>query len=497
MSIDLPDSQAVAAYAPGDPAWAKVRKAIEAYRKRVDAGADSNKAKKNVQNAFARWKQDRGVTGRTLPRGDLARSIGAALGFTWIDDELDTQRKGILYLFSKIEVAPMPFGATVLDALFTGMNIAFSAASFKLDQAADSAKTSEMKAHFTALAAKTDSGSKGNDILQNYVAPTIEAGIGNAESPTVQEMKTAWGKFMAWLRAMVGRLVETMFTTLDAVGSWTDIAATASDWVLKLVNTKAAEAAGAFVGAFIGTFRSLVGGIGKSIEYARRYFDEQALRRGGVEIRDGHPQTIVKALDVAMRVDLGKTFFDALVNAGKGIAGVMATPLAASLIEMISAACSCIARAVVKGWQTSRLRRFCEEAGKLLEMKLYRDHDAFAKWYREGAVKVPFVPACTLNFAGCSNPVYFFRMMNSDRLGRATCGSSYYAAATRYIYKTSKRLLEYAQAEKIAVSTSDPLVQTVLDLYENKREIGKPVSIIGNEHSFADRLVTIMKKIGG
>ena len=409
--------------------------------------------------------------------------------------DMQRQRKGILFLFSNMETPEIEVSDVLLDVAFSSINIALTSASGAMDVKADAA-SKDMKDHFEMLSKNLDIGSMVGENLESPVVPTVQSAVaGSAQA--VEGMKTVWKKIMAWIRAKVRQVIERVLGSVGAAAEFfTKAVVIASNWLLRLLNTEAAKYATAFVGSFIQMSGALIGGIGKSMEYASRYFEERALKKDGVDIRKGHPDAIVKALDVFQGLDIGSSFITAVINAGKGAAGVVASPLASTLISVISTALKCIASVCIKVWQASELKKMFKEAKDYWKNdELYNDAVKFNDWFRSYALMIPLVSACSLNFAGCSNPIYFFKMLD-DGDGRPYCGESAYAAATGALYRTNKSLCEFARNQGIELTSSDPMIKNVLEVVKKAAPFNSTLTISGGGGGTLLRVAKIFKKGG-
>jgi hypothetical protein len=269
-------------------------------------------------------------------------------------------------------------------------------------------------------------------------------------------------------------------------------------WLLRMLNTEAAKHATAFVGAFIELAGNLVSGIAKSMEYATRYFDERKLKEGGIEIRKGHPDAIVKALDVFQAFDIGQSFVDAMINAAKGGVAVAShgIPLASMLISIIAAAVKCIAGVAIKVWQSLQLRKLIKEAKEFWKQKTcFNDAAAFNKWFRPYALTIPVVSACAVNFAGTSNPIFFFKMMD-DPSGKPFCDKSAYGAASGYLYRTNKSLCKFAKNQGIELNSDDPVIKNVIEVVFKTGPFNPTKSIPGGDSSSVLKIAKVLKKVG-
>ncbi len=188
---------------------------------------------------------------------------------------------------------------------------------------------------------------------------------------------------------------------------------------------------------------------------------------------------MVKALDVFQGLDIGDSFLTAVLSAGKGAAGVVGSPLASTLISVISTALRCIASVCIKVWQASRLKQFFKEAEEYWQKKeLFNDAVKFNEWFRSYALTIPLVSACALNFAGCSNPIFFFKMLD-DADGRPYCGESAYAAATGSLYRTNKSLCEFAKNQGIELTSKDPVINNVIKIVKDAAPFNPTLTIAG------------------
>lgn len=411
--------------------------------------------------------------------------------------DIEHQRLGVVYLFSHMEAPEIEFSEIILDVAFSAVNIALTAGSKAMDIKKDGvsnerAGAKELKEHFEKLAKNVELGAMGGELLESPVAPVISESISG-----VEEKKGVWSKIMAWIRSLVRSTIEKVYSSLGtAMVSIEKIIVTAGSWIIKLVNTEAAKHASAFAMSFVNAAGAIVGAVAKGVEYLHRYIEENSLVGKGVEVRMGHPSAMVSALDRFMKIDIGNDVVKGMVSAGKGVAGVFGSPIASMVISIVNTALRCIVNAFLKVWQAQQLRKFINKAKVYWgEKSVHKKPSEFNAWFKKYALRVPFISACTINFAGCGNPIFFFRMLQDDGDGKPFCSPGAYKAASSYLYRTNKSLVKYAKDSGFDVKSDDPIVQIVLKIVKSG-VVYKPVTIIGNDKGFVLRAVSIFKKVG-
>ncbi len=403
-------------------------------------------AKAALQRAFNAWKAKQGPgdawrrSSRNNNRAadklaallsgegdsDSAFSLGRAPDF--MHEELINARLGVLYLFSRLSVAPGVF-KMLLEG---GLDIAGQA--MEIGNASEQAQGALSKASkgsglVGALGDKLENklvpqNTPKNVYLPQGAAPSVmanaratlvtaeqvqreaDAAEALANRPFVNKIRD---KVQQWFDMLVEKVLQTL---KQKFGTVEGIAGTIKQLVRGLVTLVAAKAA-----PFVGAGLEIASSLGKTIDAASTRFRAWKDSRD-VEVAEGHPAAVVDSITRAMTLSL----FDGLWQMLKG-AGSLAMDIvgfgAGGLVNLIISAGEMLIKFIWRLIETVRINIFCREARGHWENSnspdgLHRRPFAFSEWYRSSALNIPLIAVLTLNTGICGDKMRYLTMFNAD-----------------------------------------------------------------------------------
>ncbi len=403
-------------------------------------------AKAALQQAFDAWKRKEGpgdawrrssrnrsraadkLAGLLSGHGDddTAFSMGRTPDF--MHEELINSRLGVLYLFSRISVAPGLF-KMLLEG---GLDIAGQA--LEIGNASDTAqsvvgKIDKGKGVLGAIGNKIEgklvpTNTPRNVYLPAGAAPSIMAGAratlvtseqiqreaeaaqALANRPFVTKIKD---KVQEWFDQLVQKLLDMLrqkFGTIEGV------AGTIKQVVKGIVTLVAAKAA-----PFVGAGLDIASAIGKTVDASVTRFRAWKDSRG-VEVAQGHPATVVDSITRAMTLSLFQGLWDMLKGAGALAMDVVGFG-AGGVVNLIISASEMLIKFIWRLVETVRINAFCREARGHWERSdsldsLHRQPFAFSEWYRGYALNLPLISVLTLNTGICGDKMRYLSMFSAS-----------------------------------------------------------------------------------
>lgn len=457
-------------------------------------------AKQKLAQAFEAWKRKEGVGDAwkksarnhlravdklaTLIAGgdddDGAFSSGRVPEF--MHEDLINARLGVLYLFSRVSVAPGLF-KLVLEG-------GFSMAS----QSMDIAGSSESDQNIVGKVGKGMGllGTVGNKIenklipqiqpgnlsLAKDAKPSIVAGAGAttvtseqllrdaeraealAKRPNIQIVKDKLQEWFDMLVAKVKEIVRQKFGTVEGISG---MIKTLVKGIVSLLAAKAAP--------FVGAGMDIAKGVGKSIDAAITRF--KAWKEGkDVELGQGHPTVIVQSITRAMTLSL----FEGLYQTMKG-AGALAMDAvgfgAGAIVNLAVSATELVVKFIWRLVETVRINAFCAEARGYWENSqsqdsLHRRPFAFSEWYRGYALNIPLISVLTLNTGICGDKMRYLSMFKS---GGQEISSNDFQAGVRFLDNLKPWGANYIKATGYTLrSAGDVLVDKLINQFATSHE---------------------------
>ncbi len=402
-------------------------------------------AKQALQSAFDAWKKKQGPgdawrrSSRNNNRAadklaallsgqgdsDAAFNLGRAPDF--MHEELVNARLGVLYLFSRLSVAPGIFKMLLEGGLdIAGQALEIGNASEQAQGALS--RASQGSGIVGALGDKLENklipqNTPKNVYLPQGAAPSVMANARAtlvtseqiqreadaaevlANRPFVHKIRD---KVQQWFDMLVEKVLQIL---RQKFGTVEGIAGTIKQVVKGIVTLVAAKAA-----PFVGAGLELASSLGKTIDAAVTRFRTWKESRD-VEVAEGHPATVVQAITRAMTLSL----FDGLWQMLKG-AGALAMDIvgfgAGGLVNLIIAAGEMLIKFIWRLVETVRINRFCREARGHWENSaspdsLHRQPFAFSEWYRSSALNIPLIAVLTLNTGICGDKMRYLTMFKA------------------------------------------------------------------------------------
>lgn len=458
-------------------------------------------AKQKLLNAFNAWKKKEG-TGDTWKKSarnhlrapeklqamldgkgddDNAFSDGRAPDF--MHEDLINARLGVLYLFSRVSVAPGLF-KLVLEG---GFDIA--------GQSMDIGGASESDKGIVSKVGKGAGvlGSIGNKIedklipqvqprnmsLPQNAKPSIEAGARATLVTSEQLLRDAEranqlasrsnlqmikDKLQEWFDMLVQKVQEIIKQKFGTVEGIAGMVKTLVKGIVSVVASKAAP--------FVGASLDIVRGVGKTIDAAITRF--RAWKDGrDVEVAQGHPAVIVQSITRAMTLSL----FDGLYQTLKGVGALTMDAVgfgAGAIVNLVVSATELVVKFIWRLVEAVRINAFCAEARGYWENSnsvdsLHRRPFAFTEWYRGYALNIPLISILTLNTGICGDKMRYLTMFKAG--GSETISSNEFRNGVRFLDNLKPWGAEYIKSTGFTLrSAGDVLVDRLINKLATSHE---------------------------
>lgn len=397
-----------------------LERAFEAWKTKAGPGEAWRKSSRNHKRAADRLA----VLLQGGADDDTAFHMGRVPDF--MHEDLINARLGVLYLFSRLSVAPGLF-TLVLDS---GLDIAgqamdlggasqadqktFKSVSGKVSKVAKPLGSAVEKKIENKIFAPTQ---PQNMSLPQGAPPSIPAGPRVVSSEKIQQEAASIGARITQVgQAIMAKIQEWFDMLVDKVvgilekkfGTLAGIAATVKSLVLALVKIVAKQAA-----PFVGAGLDLAKAVGETLKAAVTRFRTWADGKK-VEIALGHPSTVVDSITRAMTASLFQGLWGVLKGAG-GIAMQATSFGGATIVNMVIAAGELLIKFIWKLAETLHFNRFCTSARGHWEAQsggdgLHRRPFAFNEWYRTAALNHPLIAILTLNTGICGDKMRYLAM---------------------------------------------------------------------------------------
>ena len=404
-------------------ARAALEQAFEAWKRKAGPGDAWRKSSRNHNRAADKLAALLSGHGDD----DTAFSMGRTPDF--MHEELINARLGVLYLFSRLSVAPGLF-KMLLEG---GLDIAGQ--TLEIANASDTAqsvvgKVSKGGGVLGTLGNKLEGklipgNTPKNVYLPQGAAPSVMAGAtatlvtseqvqreadaaqALANRPFVQKIKD---KVQGWFDQLVEKVIAVL---RQKFGTIEGIAGTIKQLVKGLVTLVAAKAA-----PFVGAGLEIASAMGKTVDASVTRFRAWRDSRG-VEVAEGHPATVVQSITRAMTLSLFQGLWDMLKGAGALAMDIVGFG-AGGLVNLLISASELLIKFIWRLVETVRINAFCREARGHWEQSasldsLHRRPFAFSEWYRGYALNLPLIPVLTLNTGICGDKMRYLTMFNSSQ----------------------------------------------------------------------------------
>jgi hypothetical protein len=175
-----------------------------------------------------------------------------------------------------------------------------------------------------------------------------------------------------------------------------------------------AKSAAPFVGAGLDLAKGVVKLIDACIDRYRMWANKD------VKVVEGHPTTILKAIESAMDLSLCEGLFQTL-SSGARLGVDIASAGAGVIVTFVMKAVETLGRAIWKIYEVATLKTFVDEAKSLWERRHEMDALqsrplAFDQWYKKFAIKVPAIAVLSLNSGVVGDKMRFLSMMTGGSL---------------------------------------------------------------------------------
>lgn len=462
-------------------------------------------AKQALERAFDAWKRKEGPgdawrrSARNRSRAadklaallsghgddDTAFSMGRTPEF--MHEELINARLGVLYLFSRLSVAPGIF-KMVLEG---GLDIAGQA--LEIGNASETAQSVVGKIEKgSSVLGKIGDKVEGklvptntpkNVYLPQGAAPSVMAGPrattvtaeqiqreadaaqALASRPFVSKIKD---KVQEWFDQLVQKMLELLrqkFGTIEGV------AGTLKQVVKGIVTLVAAKAA-----PFVGAGLEIASAIGKTVDASVTRFRAWKDSRG-VELGDGHPATVVESITRAMTLSLFQGLWDMLKGASSLAMDIVGFG-AGGVVNLVISASEMLIKFIWRLVETVRINAFCREARGHWEQSqsldgLHRRPFAFSEWYRGYALNLPLISVLTLNTGICGDKMRYLSMFSA---GGRLISSDHFLHGARYLDSLKPWGAKYLDDAGFSIRSGgdvlvDQLVNTFALSHERERTV--------------------------
>lgn len=404
-----------------EPSRQKLIKAFEAWKKKEGPGDAWKRSGRNHLRAVDK------LAAMLDGKGDDDDAFSSGRVPDFMHEELINARLGVLYLFSRVSVAPGMF-KMVLEG---GFDIA--------GQSMDIGGSSDSDKNIVGKVGKGMGpvGWVGNKIegklipqnvpknvyLPQGAKPSIEAGLTATNVTSEQILRDAEraealskrsnlqvvkDKLQQWFDMLVEKVKEIVRQKFGTVEGITGMIKTLVKGIVSVVASKAAP--------FVGAGMDIARGVGKTIDAAITRF--KAWKEGrDVEVGQGHPATIVQSITRAMTLSL----FEGLYQTMKG-AGALAMDIvgfgAGAIVNLCISATELVVKFIWRLVETVRINSFCTQARGHWENSqsldaIHRRPFAFSEWYRDYALNIPLISVLTLNTGICGDKMRYLSMFKS------------------------------------------------------------------------------------
>ena len=407
---------------------------------------DANLAK--VRRTFERWKLKEGMGWRQSRRNTtgafskLEELLNPRVA-TPYDDAVAHSRKGLIYLFSGIEVE-MGMGKILLEGAFDVFG-----------------GISDLPG-----VSVPDFVSKAAPGLQTISLKALEmAGGGKAAGPkpgAPPAQRTLWERIKATFLDYAKKIYEYLKTKYaDFVNSSaTDKAETIWNYAQKIVNFVSNSVLSSAI-PFLGAAFDIANGVKDTAVACYNRYTTYALGKG-VVLNEGHPGVIAASIERAMNLGIGKGLYDTFKGAGN--MAMQATSFgAASIVSLVISGCELIAKVIYRLWETSGMRSFFADCKKrwIAKDTIYESAPDFTQWYSKAAYALPCLSALAIN-SGITGDKMAYLSMFTDGTQKVAITQAKFDQGAGYVEKLKSWSLGYLEAADYGFDSTDPLVKGLL-----------------------------------
>ena len=421
-------------------------KELDAALKAYEQGkTDANLSK--VRRAFATWKLKEGMGWRQSRRNTTGafsklEELLDPRAATPYDDALAHSRKGLIYLFSAVEVE-MGMGKILVEGAFD-MFDGVSDVVGNMPEMVSKAATGARKVSLKLLESKSDS---------KPVGPKMGA-------PPAQ--RTLWERIKETFTEYAKKLYNLLKTKYaDFVNSSTsEKADTIWTYVQKIVNFVSGNVLTSAI-PFLGASFDVVNGIKDTTVACYHRYMAYSLGKG-VVLNEGHPGVIAASIERAMNLGIGKGLYDTFKGAGN-LAMQAASFGGAAIVSLVITGCELIAKVLYRLWETSGMRTFFADCKKRWTAKdtIYESAPDFTEWYSKAAYALPCLSALAVN-SGITGDKMAYLTMFTDGTQKVAITQAKFDQGVSYVEKLKSWSLSYLEDTGYDFDSTDPLVKGLL-----------------------------------
>ncbi len=448
VAIDLIDSKS----------WLSRTSAVGYFRsdelKELDSalkqyeGAKTEANLSRVRRTFEAWKLKEGMGWRQSRRNTTGafsklEELLNPRAATPYDDALAHSRKGLVYLFSAVEVE-MGMGKILIDGAFDLFDGIGDLPGVSIPEVVSKAAGGAKKLSLKLIESKSDA---------KPVGPKMGA---------PPQQRTLWERiketFLEYAKKIYN-LLKTKYA--DFVNSSnSEKADTIWTYVQKIVNFVSSNVLSSAI-PFLGASFDIVNGIKDTTVACYHRYMAYALGKG-VVLNEGHPGVIAASIERAMNLGIGKGLYDTFKGAGN-LAMQASSFGAASIVSLVITGCELIAKVIYRLWETSGMRTFFADCKKKWDAKdtIYESAPDFTEWYSKAAYALPCLSALAVN-SGITGDKMAYLTMFTDGTQKVSITQAKFDQGVSYIEKLKSWSLSYLEDTGYDFDSTDPLVKGLL-----------------------------------
>ena len=418
----------------------------QALKSYEELKSDSNLSK--VRRTFEAWKLKEGMGWRQSKRNGRAafsklEELLNPRAATPYDDALAHSRKGLVYLFSQMEVE-----SGVGKVLIEGAYDVFESVA-DIDAL-----------NIPGMAVKAAKGVKEVSLKVLEQRGSKPAGP-KPGAPSIQ--LTLWEKIKKYLMDFAKKIWESLKTKYSEFYNSSSLEKFETIWgpATKLVNLVAGNV---FVSAvpFLGGAIDVATGIKDTTVACYHRYIAYTLGKG-VVLNEGHPGVIAASIERAMNLGIGKGLYDTFKGAGN-LAMQGASFGGAAVVSAVIAGCELIAKVVYRLWEASGMRTFFEDCKEkwIAKDKIYEGSADFTKWYSKAAYALPCLSALAVNSGITGDKMAYLNMFTDGGLQKTTITQAKFDQGASYIEKLKSWSLAYLEDTGYDFDSKDTFVKSLL-----------------------------------
>ncbi len=376
---------------------------------------------------FKKRKKKENVSEETLPQ--------------FMQDDMQHARLGVLYIFAHAR-ADGKFGSLFLKSLLdTGGNYMKGAGKFLGDTAVETAGT-------VTGAAKTPI-----EQVVKYFEKDEGAKSNIQKDKEKETASTLWQKITAFLNKTVKALWKKLTEDVLAdMSKWGSVIKTVIKGIVGKVVAAAVPLSGIF-DVVSGCTKAFAAGFQRVMSW---------LESSSVSMLRGTPVVIVSAVQKAMNRSIGEGLYTA-VKGGIQIGVDSVTAGAGSLAKAIATAVELLVQVIQRIVEIELFSAFSREAKVHWNARatsgFTKEPEAFARWMKRYAFKVPAIGALAINCGYCGSPMQYLNLFNDDK---SVVSQKDFDAGVAMLARVKRFAADYLNDIGLAFASDDPAVNGAL-----------------------------------